>query len=113
MKGLESIFAKAFEAEAERRGFVLLDRNPAPFAFPLYKTEEWVIGAMMKTMFPETTVTITFSPQNPPADSSRQHMIKCEAEWIPDSKKWLLPGGECTTEELISKAFDQMAVAAI
>jgi hypothetical protein len=61
MKGLEDLFAKAFDEEAKKRGFVVLDKRPAFATNPLYRTDDWLICSMMKTMFPETTVTITLT----------------------------------------------------
>ncbi len=108
MKGLEQIFAKAFHEEAIKRGFVILDKKPAFGANPLYKTDEWLICSMMQTGFPDTTVTITLTPQNPPPETSKQHLLKCEATWLEDKQAWSLMDREFTTEDLISHAFDQM-----
>lgn len=112
MKGLEQIFAKVFDKEAKSRGFVVLEEMPAFGANPLYKTEEWLICSMMQTGFPDTTVTIMLTPQNPPPETSRQHLRKCEATWIADKKSWFLQNQLYKTEELIAYAFDQMSGAA-
>jgi hypothetical protein len=102
------LFAKAFDEEARKRGFAVIDKKPAFGTNPLYATSEWLISSAMKTMFPETTVTIMLTPQNPPPATSKQHLLKCEATWLPDQQKWTMLGREYTTSELISHAFDQM-----
>jgi hypothetical protein len=114
MKGLEDLFAKAFDEEAQKRGFVVLDKRPTfganalYRANALYKTDDWLIGSIMQTMFPETTVTITLTPQNPPPETNKQHLLKCVATWVPDRQKWTMTGREYATSELIVHAFDQM-----
>ena len=109
MKGLENLFAKTFEEEAKKRGFVVADNiPPVPFANPFYKNKEWVIGSLMTTMFPDTTVRIKISPLNPPPESSLQHLLGCEATWSNDLEKWTMLGRNYTCSELISHAFDQM-----
>lgn len=108
MKGLERLFAEAFHKAANLRGFVILDENPAFGAFPLYKTDEWLIGATMYTGFPDTVVTITLTPQNPPPESSKQHLLKCQATWVEDKQCWRFMDQCHKTEDLIAIAFNQM-----
>ena len=90
MIGLAKVFAQAFDDEAKKRGFVVLDKNRMLGGTPIYKTEDWLITSQIKTMFPDTSVTITFTPQNPPVESSKQHLIRCEATWLQDEEKWIL-----------------------
>jgi len=114
MKGLEGTFAKEFEKEAQKRGFTELEKSRRGFgATPIYKTADWLIVAAIVTGFPETTVTITFTPQHPNPERPNQELIKAKATWIPEHEKWSMLGTEYTSSELICHAFNQLDKSAV
>ena len=106
MIGLNEEFEAVLDTEATKRGFIKGSRELN--STPIYSTSEWLIGAGIKVGFPDISVRILFTPQNPPSEESKQRLIACDALWCSKREKWLMQDQEYTSKELILLAFDQL-----
>ncbi|MCA9803322.1 MAG: hypothetical protein KC777_15235 [Cyanobacteria bacterium HKST-UBA02] len=106
MRRINEEFEAALERQALKRGFNKGRRELS--STPIYSTSEWLIGTAITVGFPDVTLRLLFTPQNPPPDRSRQHLIACDALWCPKQEKWLVQDRAFDHEELISLAFEQI-----